>query len=316
MHILIGFRGCDDELIQKIQTICPDATVVVARPGEDDFERAWPSCEVYFGAPPMDRADQAERLRWVQASWSGIATLGNAAPDHWIVTGGSGMFGLPIAEHVFAIMLHFRRHLGPIMAAQSKRQWGVGDHEFVELAGQTMLLLGLGDIGGQVAQRAKAFEMHVIAINRTGGPLPASVDRLASLGEMDRCLPLADVLVCALPGTKHTRGLLDARRLSLLRPNAGVINVGRGSLIDYDALADALEAGRLGWAGLDVFPKEPLPSDHKLWGLHNALISPHLSGRSTATRARRGDVFLKNLELYCDGRLDEMHNVFSRKWGY
>lgn len=315
--VLRHHRGLGEDIDQRVRQIVPDARIDHLKPDEPGFDEAWTNCEVFVGGPPLDRAHEAKKLRWVQASWSGIATLGRNAPAHWLITGGAGLFGPAIAEHVWAMLLHFRRNLHRCVTSQRERRWGIGRPPFIELAGQTLLMLGLGDIGRAVATRAAAFGMRVVGMRRdTATNPPAGVERIIGLDGLDSALPGADVVVAALPGTPHTRGLLDARRLGLLKPGAGLINVGRGSLIDRPALVDALKAGRPGWAGLDVFDPEPLPEDDPLWAMDNVLITPHVAGATDRAAQRLAELFLANLRLYASGREDEMRNLFSREWGY
>ena len=162
----------------------------------------------------------------------------------------------------------------------------------------TLVIVGLGDIGTQLALRAKAHGLRVLAVKRTATEKPPYVDELGTESELDAFLAQADYVALCAASTQQTEHLLDARRISLLPERAYVFNVGRGNLIDQHALAEALQTGRISGAGLDVTTPEPLPVDHILWTLDNVLITPHASGLSPSDPHQVFSLFLKNLDLF------------------
>ncbi len=317
MKLLLDCPWLPDSIAEEVRGVVPDAEVTRAAAGDAGFAAAWADAEVYLGWPMgLDHA-AAKKLRWVQTSSAGAGKLAHAVPEDWLVTTAAGVYGTPIAEHVLGMILHFTRGLGRAAEAQRDGRWTPDLVVPAELGGQRLLILGLGDIGRSLATRAAALGMEVVGVRRHADrPPPPGVDRVEPLDAIDRLLPEADVVVCALPGTEHTRGLLDPRRLGLLRPEAGLVNVGRGSLIDHDALVAALRGDRLGWAALDVLPEEPLSAGHPLWTCPRLLLTPHVAGRGGGNGRRLADLFVDNLRRFAAGDTDGMRNRFEHRWGY
>jgi len=172
--------------------------------------------------------------------------------------------------------------------------------QFLSLEGRTLVIVGMGSIGQQVARKAGAFDMRVIAVTRTGDAVDAA-DETVSADRMIDVLPGADAVVMCLPLNDRTRGLLGEGELAVMKPSAVVVNVARGGVIDQHALGNALRDHRLGGAGLDVFAKEPLPPDDPLWRLENVILSPHVAGAGGDNTRRFVELFADNLERYRAG---------------
>ena len=185
------------------------------------------------------------------------------------------------------------------------------------LEGKTVLILGTGDIGSALAKRLQGFDCRVIGIRRTAGNLPY-FDEIHTLDALNSLLPQADVVAGCLPGTRGTAGLLNERRLRAMKSTALLINCGRGSLIDTDALVRVLQSGHLGGCGLDVMTPEPLPPDHPLWDLENVTLTPHISGASFDHVQEIEDrIYLlaaENLRRYLDG--EPLLNQVDFETGY
>ena len=253
---------------------------------------------------PATMMARAPGLRWVQATSSGIGPqlvrLG-VAGSPLIVTNAAGIHAQPLAEFVLHGVLHFTKESPRLAAWKSERHWERYCGE--EAAGKRMLVVGLGKVGAHIAQLSAAIGIEVIGVRRrTGAPTPPGVRRVIDTASIDAELPAIDFLVLAAPDTPETANLISARRLALLRSCAVVINVGRGSLIDEAALASALATGRLRGAALDVFAKEPLPTDSPLWSLPNVVVSPHSASTVGAENSRLVDLFVENLHRYFAGR--------------
>ncbi len=242
---------------------------------------------------------QAKELRWLQSFSAGI--------DHpWFqslrargvrLSTGSGAAAVPIAHTVLLYLLALSRNLTGWLDAQHRRAWE--PHPVAELEGRTLGILGLGPIGLEVARLGVAFRMRVIGLRRTPrGDEPCETWPLSRLHEL---LPRADALVLALPLTESTRRIVGERELALLPRGAWLMNVGRGELVDEGALVDALQSGRLGGAGLDVFEVEPLPVASPLWRLPNVIVTPHSSGVSPGNLERAGEIFVENLGRWLRG---------------
>ena len=207
--------------------------------------------------------------------------------------------GLAAVTGLFALA----RNVPHWLSAQHRAEWAPfrGKEIPPDLPGQTALIVGTGYIGKVVARVLAAAGMKTIGVRRNQAPVE-HFDRIVPLSALDTLLPQCDWLVLAAPLVAETRGIMDRRRLALMRPSAGIANVARGELIDEAALAEALACARLRCAYLDVFTVEPLPTDSPLWRLPNVLISPHNAGASTGTYARGVEIFLGNLEQYLAGK--------------
>jgi phosphoglycerate dehydrogenase-like enzyme len=224
-----------------------------------------------------------------------------------VLTNSAGVYAPAIAETVIAILFYFARGLDFAVHAQTERRWDKAPFDdpgspVGELGGATLGIIGFGGIGREVARRAKALGMRVLALRRTGG-VP-----------LEEILPQSSYLLLALPDTPETRGLVGARELGLLPPGAVVVNVGRGSALDEAALARVLQTEKLRGAGLDVFAREPLPPESPLWTLPNVLVLPHVSGASPHFWRRQVDLVRENLGRYLAGR--PLRNVVDKRAEY
>jgi phosphoglycerate dehydrogenase-like enzyme len=234
--------------------------------------------------------------------------------DRIVFTNMQGAHGPAIAEHVFAMLLSLTRQLPRHREAQAEGRWSRDRDGMSALAGRTLLVVGLGGIGTEVARRADAFDMRVLATARSAREAPAFVDHLGVADELDALLPEADVVVLCLPLTDATRGLFDAQRIARMKAGAYLLNIARGPIVDTDALIAALRDGRLAGAGLDVTDPEPLPDGHPLFALENVVITPHVAGAGEITAERRSAVFRENLRRFGAG--EPLINVVDKEAGY
>jgi phosphoglycerate dehydrogenase-like enzyme len=290
----------------------------------DDFARALPEADVVVAQDlPDDQLARARRLRWlssVAAGLDGIVTPAFLARDVPL-TSASGVHGPNIAEHVLAMMLMFTRGLPALFRAQLARRWErkmtSRSESFAELTGKTLLVVGLGRIGEAIAARARPFGMRIVALKRDPAArhdAGIAVDELVGLDALDDALGRADHVCLTMPLTPETHRLIDARRIARLRAGAYLYNVSRGALIDEAALVDALRAGRLAGAGLDVFEDEPLPATSPLWDLANVILTPHVAGLTPLYYERTAALFADNLDRFLSGR--PLQNRFDPARGY
>ncbi len=275
------------------------------------------AAEVIVGWLPLTQLQQAKNMKLYQAVYAGVDALMEGFPEGVTLCNASGAFGVGISEYVLTMVLMLYKQMGLYRDDQNRCQWV--DHGRQESPrGKRLLILGAGDIGTATARLFRPFGCHITGLRRVARTCPPEYDRMITMEELEAALPEADIVVGALPSTPDTRGLLDRRRLELLKPTAVVINVGRGNLIDCDALAELLQAGRLLGAGLDVTQPEPLPPTHPLWGCKNALITPHITGGSfghlAATEEFIFQLVRENLVRYRDGL--PLRNVVDRNTGY
>jgi glyoxylate/hydroxypyruvate reductase A len=260
---------------------------------------------------PTELMRRAPRLRWVQSTSSGIGPLVQRlglADSSLTITNAAGIHAQPLAEFVLLAALHFAKEMPRMTTWKAERHW----ERFCgqEVAGSRMTLLGLGRVGARIAELSAALGIEVTGYRRNlDGDRPAHVVRVVDAPGLDAALPQTDWLVIAVPDTPETRNLVDRRRLELLPASAVVVNIGRGSVLDEDALVELLQAGRLRGAALDVFAKEPLATTSPLWALPNVIISPHSASTVLQENDRLVDLFIENLHRYLDGR--QLTNVFD-----
>jgi phosphoglycerate dehydrogenase-like enzyme len=232
------------------------------------------------------------------------AGVDKLAPFDWLPPGvallnNRGTHGVKAGEYAIMALLMLANALPRLMAAQRAQTWV--KQPASALAGRHLTVVGVGGLGGSAAQAARLFGMDITGVRTRLEPHPAC-DHIVSTDAIDRVLPTTEFLLIACPLTQATRNLIDRRRLSMLPTGAGVINIGRGALLDQDALCDLLDAGTLGGAVLDVFTPEPVPKGHRLWTTQNLVMTPHCSCDDPLTYNPRSlDIFLANLAAYRDG---------------
>jgi phosphoglycerate dehydrogenase-like enzyme len=238
------------------------------------------------------------RLRVVQTVSAGVDWLRGRVPAGVVVCNARGVYDGPMAEWVVGAILAMQRGLITARDAQSASDWR--PFEPYELAGRRVIILGFGSIGSAVAERLRPFGVDVVGVARTRR------EGVLGLDDLDEALPAADILIDLLPLSVETVGLLDARRLGLLRPGALLVNAGRGATVDTPALVDALRSGRLR-AALDVTDPEPLPPNHPLWRLPGVLISPHVGGDSRQSLGRAYALAGDQIRRFAAGERLENH---------
>lgn len=259
---------------------------------------------------------QAPHLRWVHTPSAGVDHLlipEIMRPD-LVLTNSAGAQAIPIAEFVLMFALTHVKRAREMMQLTSMSSWMFGDSQVLdELTDKTMLIIGLGSIGEEIAKRATAFGLRVVGSRRHPRPMPG-VAQVVGEGQWRELLPEADFVVIAAPLTDATRGMLDGAAFAAVKPGAYLINIARGQIVDTDALLDALHTGRLAGAALDALPIEPLPNDHPLWQAPNVWITPHISHSSPRTRGRILEIFFENLRRYRAG--EPLRNVVDKQAGY
>ena len=265
-----------------------------------------------------DLLSQAPKLRWFCASFAGVEHVlrcPDLRPDV-LVSNSSGAYGTAIAEHIVMVTLMMLRRMPAYEEIVRGRAW-IRNLPVRSLLGARILILGTGDIGHETAVRMRSFSpASIVGINRTGRADDTAFDVMLPLSELDRCLPETDILILCLPGTAATTRLIDERRLRLLSEAAYLVNVGRGATLDQAALVQALTAGRLAGAALDVFETEPVRADDPLWTCPNLLMTPHCSGNVSLayTVDRIVELFLEDLQKYASGR--PLERLVDRSQGY
>ena len=282
--------------------VCSTPEDASARIAEAEILYAW-------RFPPHLLA-KARRLRWIQAMGAGVESfLVAQLPSRVIVTRATGMFGAWMAEYTLGWCAWVTQRMEAFREAQRQRAWRALDP--APLHGRTLAIVGLGDIGRAIARAGKALGMRVIGVRRSGKN-DRSVTAVYRSSAIARALGQADFVVTVLPLTEETRGLIGEAELQAMKASAWLINIGRGPTVSETALLRALAEKRIAGAILDVFDTEPLPPDHPLWALPNAVVTPHVSGPSVPLEI--APVFNGNLRRYLAGR--RLRYVVDRRRGY
>ncbi len=293
------------EYVDRLRREFPHHEFVHARTGADVSSHIG-STHIAFIADLNPRQFEAARsLRWIHCPMAGVGGMlfAEMVASPVMISNSRGMSGHAIAEHVITLVLAFFRKVALIVRSQAARQWAQND-VFTQplprtISGSSVLIVGVGGIGKAVAQRFAALGADVTAVRRTAGrDVPEGITAVFTADRLLDCLPHADVVVIGAPETGSTRHMIGRRELEAMRPDALLINVSRGQLVDEAALASALAAGRIGGAGLDVFEREPLDPESPLWTLPNVIITPHMAGFHANYWDHATDLFAENLRRF------------------
>jgi D-2-hydroxyacid dehydrogenase (NADP+) len=303
--------------LDEIRTLAPGMRVVVTR-DRSEIEALLDDIEIAAGWFPNNLVGRAPRLRWFQQWGAGADWLlrhPEAIDRDFVLTNTSGIHAIPISEQIIGMLLMFARGLHRAVRAQARQQWWRAQPtDLFELAGKTMLLVGVGAIGARTAMLANALGMFVEGIRRDPS---RAVDGVAAMYEPDQLrerLAHADVVVLTVPLSQATRALIGAAELRAMKPTAYLVNIGRGGTVDEAALVRALEEQWIAGAALDVFAEEPLPASSPLWAIENAIITGHYAGSTPKYNERAMAIFLDNLRRYRSG--EPLRNVVDKQAGY
>lgn len=275
------------------------------------------NADVIFGNVDPKLLVHAKKLKLLQLLTAGTDGYIGALPEGATLCNTTGAFSLAISEHLLAMLLMLLKRMHQYRDNQNKALWrDMGNVRSVE--DLTVLVLGMGDIGGAFAKKVKALGAYVIGVRRTNAEKPPYVDEVyanLSDGDLDKLITRADVIALAMPNTGETRGIMDKSRISMMKNDAILLNVGRGNAVDTEALTDAVEKQNI-LCGLDVTDPEPLPGTHRLWKMENALITPHVSGffHLKQTHDNMVNIAAQNIERLLGGM--ELTNVVDLSTGY
>lgn len=319
---IVTFGG--EEWAAGLRAVVPDAEIV----GVDNIGAALaalPGADVYIGLCNADVLRAGTRLRWIQLISAGAercAPMPEDADRQILITNAQAIFGPQLADHALGMLLTLTRRLRSYHDQQRSGGWsnpGAGfssvlHSDLWELDGKTMLIVGLGGIGTEIARRAHAFGMRITATRNSSREGPDFVEYVGLAHEAVELASRADVVVNAAPLTAHTRGMFDRQFFHAMKPGAYFINIARGSSVVTADLVQALKSGRMAGAALDVTNPEPLPPDHPLWSMHNVVLTPHVGGASDQVQRRLLALAAENLRRYANG--DRMLSVVDPQRGY
>lgn len=312
----------EDELLAPTRYASDHPLPTLEAPGaRERWDALLDGAEILFDFGPLELAPslaRRPRLRWIQSTSAGVGRLVERVglvDSPIVVTTSSGVHARPLAEFALLAMLMFCKDALRLTHDQREHRWQ--RHAGEEIEGKVVCVVGLGKIGRETARLARSLGARTVGTvrdprGRSGEEL--GVERLLPTGGVDELLPYADVVVLACPHTKETHHLIDARRLASMKPEAILVNVARGDVVDEPALIEALRSGRLRGAALDVFEQEPLPPESPLWDLPNVFVSPHSASTVAAENGRIAELFRENLVRYLDGR--PLLNVLDKELLY
>ena len=319
MKILVINALLEEKHIAQIKAAASLAGATVSfYQNEKDIPQSDYDADIIYGfAPSIVKTSKS--LKWLCVPWAGVDSLmvpGYFANEECLITNSAGAYGVSIAEHMVATALILMRRLNEFMYETRDGKW-LSPRVQKSLKDSRITVLGTGDIGTTFAKRAKAFEpAQIIGVCRSGKSSESVYDKVLPVSELDSVLPETDLLAMSLPATPETQGILSRERIALMPQGSYVVNVGRGSAIDEEALAEALESGQLAGAALDVFQTEPLPQDNRLWHVKNLLITPHVAGNLTLayTKDKNVEMFIEDLQNFVSGK--PLHYLVDKKLGY
>lgn len=310
-------RNVTKEHLAKIRSQSSDIDLqIVAASDTREIEKQMLDANVVAGIPSsIPNLSEAKNLKWVHSFSAGMDKVltPELVGSNVLCSNSAGIHATPIAEHIIAFLLTFTRKLKETFEQQQQKKWQRID-ELTELKDKNVLVIGLGKIGSEAARLASCFGAHVCAIDTSGKEKPSFVKELGTTEQLSAFLGKADFVVLCLPHTKDTHHFINKERLGIMQPYAVLLNIGRGGVVDEQALIEALQQKKIGGAGLDVTEKEPLPKDSPLWDMENVVITPHHSGISEKYMDRAIERFCLNLQAFLEGR--PLPNLVDKKQGY
>ena len=307
----IKSTDCMERISQQIHAIAPHAHIVMDQDLKTD-PLLIGRVEIVFGHLDRNLFPQAQCLKWLQSTGAGAEwTQYPEIMSHPVIVTNAHIHAVPISEHLFGMLLMLTRSL----RGAYRQVWNEDPSitEIEVIAGKTLCVVGLGNIGRRCAMLGKAHEMRVIGIRNHPRATPC-VDRVYGPGEIQEALSQANVVIVLLPNTPHTRNLIGPQEFAAMPKGVFLLNGGRGQTVDTDALVEALGNGTVKGAGLDVVNPEPLPPSHPLWEKPNVIITPHTSGLFSGYRKSATDVFLGNLRRYLKD--EPLGSLVDKNLGY
>lgn len=313
-RILVG--GPASAMVPALKVMAPDIEFTVA--DRDDMARQAASADVLFGICSPEALAAAKSVQWIHLLSAGVercVSIPAVRERNILVTNMQRIGGPIIAEHVMAMTLAFTRALDFYIPARARHEWRAAPEGRTEvIQGKTMLVVGLGGIGSEVAKRAHALGMRVVATRARGRTGPDFVDYVGLPGELHKLATGADFVVNTAPLTPQTKGIFDAAFFAKMKPTAYFINIARGGSVVTDALVAALQNKQIAGAGLDVTDPEPLPPGHPLWNAPNVIITPHVANDSDLGYGVQVAISKENLRRYIAG--ERMLSVVDVARGY
>jgi len=310
--------NADPDALKSFQAATPKARIVPVTPATVNAELA--DADALIGDIKPEQVRIAKNLKWVAVMSAGVERVlhlsgGNDLRDsNIILTNNKVVQGPEIADHALALLLTMSRGINKFISDKQGENWQPRPYPGIELNGKTAVVIGVGGIGMQIAIRAHAFGMEVIGVDPEDKPFVPFLKRIVKPDQLNEVLPLADVVFISAPHTEKSHKMMGPKQFELLKKSSYFVAVSRGGIYDMNALVKALDSKAIAGAGVDVMDPEPLPKGHPLWKFDNALITPHIAGRSDMDRGRMIGTISENIRRFVDGR--PMLNVVDKQKGY
>lgn len=312
--LVFGNHLFDNQIKNKLTNSLKNHEVIFCDNKDINYD-LMDKANIIIGNPSPDSLKYCNQLKLLQLTTAGTNGYVENLPNETILTNATGAYGLAISEHMIAMLLCLMKKLNIYQANQKENIWK-DEGKVTSIYGSKVLIIGLGDIGGEFAKRIHSFGGYTIGVRRLGKDKPDYLNELYDTKHIDSLLPNADIVALSLPSTPETNQLMNRDRLKLMKKGSYLLNVGRGNVIDQDALYDLLSNGFLGGAGIDVTTPEPLPSDNKLWNAPNLIITPHVSGSGhlPETVNRIIDIAIYNISALNSNK--PLQNIIDLSTGY
>ena len=315
--ILVAYD--DPDLIRQLQGVSPQAKIVQVTGSTVMNEIG--DADAFIGDITSAEVRAGKNLKWAGVMSAGVERVlfpkdgtSDLRQSNIVLTNNKIVQGPEIADHALALLLMLSRKLYVFYKDDQQQAWHPQSYSGIELRGKTAVIVGLGGIGTQIALRANAFGMHVIAVDPEDKPFLPFVDRVVKPDDFDEVIPLADVVFISVPDTPKSHKMMGPGEFELMKKNSYFVAVSRGGIYDMNALVKALDEKRLAGAGVDVTDPEPLPKNHPLWKFENVVITPHIAGRSDQDAPRMIGTIRENLRRFLENK--PLINVVDKQKGY
>jgi phosphoglycerate dehydrogenase-like enzyme len=308
----------DPAMLREFQQASPKARVVPITAA--NWSQEIGDADAFIGNITPEQVRAGKNIKWVQVMSAGVEQVlfksgGDDLRDsHIVLTNNKVVQGPEIADHALAMLLALSRDLPTFWANKQSENWQPRPLKGIELNGRTAVIIGMGGIGMQIATRAWAFGMNVIGVDPEDRPFSPMIKKIVKPDQLDEVIPEADVVFISAPDTPKSHKMMGPREFDLMKKDSFFIAVSRGGIYDMPSLVKALDEHKLAGAGVDVVDPEPLPKGHALWKFPNAMITPHIAGRSDKDRGRMVGIITENIRRFVDGR--PMLNVVDKQKGY
>jgi phosphoglycerate dehydrogenase-like enzyme len=311
----IIISGLPDSAIAELRKSAPPNVLIVSPPPDQIASEIADADALISTQLTRAELNAAKQLKWIHIMNSGVENIAPALKGTDItLTNLKVVLGPEVADHAMALLLSLTRGLNETIPARGKWEMPRNLAQLTELDGKTAVIIGVGGVGTQIAQRASAFGMTIIGVDpKDAAPLPV-ISRMVKPSELDAVLPLADVVFVTVPETPATKGMIGPAQFREMKRGAYFIAVSRGTIYSTDALVEALSTRRLAGAGLDVTDPEPLPANHPLWKFENVVITPHIAGASDVSLTRILDLVRENIRRFASG--EPLLNTIDKDKGY